>query len=58
MKAAQKAAAAEWDDTDHNDEMAWDILDSILEEDESKSRSSDGGSSWEPDEWPDFNYDV
>lgn len=58
VKAAQKAAATEWDDADHNDEMAWDILDSILEEDESQSRSGDGGGSWEPDEWPDFNYDV
>ena len=58
IQAAQKAAAAEWEDSDHNDEMAWDILDSILEEDESKSRSSDDGGSWEPDEWPDFNYDV
>ncbi len=56
MKAAQKAAAAEWDASDHDDEMAWDILESILEEEESKN--SDSGSSWEPDEWPDFNYDV
>lgn len=56
MKAAQKAAAAEWDTSDHDDEMAWDILESILEEDESKD--NDSGSSWEPDEWPDFNYDV
>jgi hypothetical protein len=56
MKAAQKAAAAEWDTSDHDDEMAWDILESILEEEE--SNSEDGGSSWEPDEWPDFNYDV
>lgn len=56
MKAAQKAAAAEWDTSDHDDEMAWDILESILEEDESET--TDGSGSWEPDEWPDFNYDV
>lgn len=61
LEAAQKAATAPWgdDNADQEEEMAWDILESILEEEESRSRSSDDDEgSWEPDEWPDFNYDV
>lgn len=38
-------------------EMAWHVLESIIEEDEA-SRSKDASDTWEPEEWPDFNYDV
>jgi len=38
-------------------EMAWHVLESIIEEDEA-SRSKNASDTWEPEEWPDFNYDV
>jgi len=57
-RVAADVAHTSWEEEEDNDEaMAWDILDTILEEEEETGRSEEE-SSWEPDEWPDFNYDV
>lgn len=57
-RVAADVARTSWEEEEDDDEaMAWDILDTILEEEEETGRS-ETESSWEPDEWPDFNYDV
>lgn len=56
-RVAADVAQTEWDGSSDDDEpMAWDILESILEEEEAQESTSEN--SWEPDEWPDFNYNV
>lgn len=57
-RVAAEVAQTSWGDgsSDDDEPMAWDILESILEEDEAGGGEPE--SSWEPDDWPDFNYDV
>jgi hypothetical protein len=57
-RVAAEVAQTSWGDgsSDDDEPMAWDILESILEEDEAGGGEPE--SSWEPDEWPDFNYNV